>query len=144
MISHILNEDQLNAVSKTLTCTNYSLIQGFPGTGKTETITSIVQMIVNQGLSVIISSHTNSAVDNVLLKLIKKDIKFLRIGRSNRVNNELKNFCDAEVTKDCSSIDELEALYNSYVTYILIAYYYSAAINITLIFFSECFWSYLP
>ena len=41
-----------------------------PGTGKTTTIACLVQVLVARGYSVLLTSFTNSAVDNVLLKLI--------------------------------------------------------------------------
>ena len=44
---------------------------GMPGTGKTTTIASLVQVLVARGCSVLLTSYTNSAVDNVLLKLKK-------------------------------------------------------------------------
>ena len=40
-----------------------------PGTGKTTTITCLVEVLVAQGKSVLLTSYTHSAVDNILLKL---------------------------------------------------------------------------
>ncbi len=54
-----------------LTAKDYALILGMPGTGKTTTITGLVQMLVAQGKDVLIASYTHSAVDNILLKLNK-------------------------------------------------------------------------
>lgn len=48
---------------------DYLLIKGYPGTGKTSTIVALVEALRIQGFSVIVTSYTNSAVDNVLLKL---------------------------------------------------------------------------
>lgn len=50
---------------------DYTLLLGMPGTGKTTTIASLVKVLVARGNSVLLTSHTNSAVDNVLLKLKK-------------------------------------------------------------------------
>ena len=50
---------------------DYTLLLGMPGTGKTTTIACLVQVLVARGNSVLLTSHTNSAVDNVLLKLKK-------------------------------------------------------------------------
>ena len=47
---------------------------GMPGTGKTTTIAYLVQVLVGRGSSVLLTSYTNSAVDNVLLKLKKVNI----------------------------------------------------------------------
>ena len=40
-----------------------------PGTGKTTTIACLVEVLVAQGKSVLLTSYTHSAVDNILLKL---------------------------------------------------------------------------
>lgn len=48
---------------------DYALIIGMPGTGKTSTIVEAVRALVARGRRVLISSYTNSAVDNILLKL---------------------------------------------------------------------------
>ena len=46
------------------------MVLGMPGTGKTTTIACLVQVLVVRGYNVLLTSFTNSAVDNVLLKLI--------------------------------------------------------------------------
>ena len=50
-----------------------------PGTGKTTTIACLVQILVARGYSVLLTSFTNSAVDNVLMKLIENGKR--RIGK---------------------------------------------------------------
>ena len=47
-----------------------TLVVGMPGTGKSATMVAVVKGLVAAGASVLVSSHTNSAVDNVLLKLL--------------------------------------------------------------------------
>ena len=54
-----------------LSAKNYALILGMPGTGKTTTITKIVKLLVDCGKSVLLTSYTHSAVDNILLKVSK-------------------------------------------------------------------------
>lgn len=51
-------------------------VWGPPGTGKTTVITSAVQRAISQGHSVLITSHTNVAVDNVLKSLTEDDSKY--------------------------------------------------------------------
>ena len=65
---------------------DYALILGMPGTGKTFTISQIVKQLVQQGKSVLLTSYTHSAVDNVLLKLVEEGVDFLRLGNSQRVS----------------------------------------------------------
>ena len=51
-------------------CTDYLLLLGMPGTGKTATIVAAVAALVQRGASVLITAYTNSAVDNILLRLL--------------------------------------------------------------------------
>ena len=69
-----LNEDQRAAAQKVITAKDYSLIQGLPGTGKTSTIAFVARLLAAHGKRVLISSYTNAAVDNVLLKLIENGL----------------------------------------------------------------------
>jgi len=85
-----VNEDQASAVRKVLTARDYALILGMPGTGKTTTISHVVQKIIAEGKSVLITAYTNSAVDNLLLKLKGLDVKVLRLGRIDSVHPELQ------------------------------------------------------
>ncbi|TMW58507.1 hypothetical protein Poli38472_010066 [Pythium oligandrum] len=81
-----LNIDQQRAVLKVLNSLDYALILGMPGTGKTSTIAFTVRVLVFLGFSVLISSYTHSAVDNLLLKLINYDLPMLRIGNAAQVH----------------------------------------------------------
>jgi len=56
-------------VEQVLSAQDYALILGMPGTGKTTAIASLIQSLVAQGKTVLLSSYTHSAVDNILLKL---------------------------------------------------------------------------
>ena len=70
-----LNESQRTAIIKTLMAHNYLLIKGYPGTGKTTTIAALIAILVNLGKRVLFTSFTNSAVDNLLLKILH-DVSF--------------------------------------------------------------------
>jgi len=84
-----LNQDQGEAVRKVLSARDYALMLGMPGTGKTTTIVFIIRKLIAEGKSVLLSSYTNSAVDNVLLKLKSVGIDFLRLGRLESVDEQL-------------------------------------------------------
>ena len=75
-----------------MSSTDYTLILGMPGTGKTSTIVHAIKGLVAQGKSVLLSSYTNSAVDNVLLKLLQEGVKFLRLGRQESVHPLLQKW----------------------------------------------------
>lgn len=57
---------------------DYLLIKGYPGTGKTTTIASLIAILVKLEKKVLFTSFTNSAVDNLLLKFIN-DVKNLYV-----------------------------------------------------------------
>jgi len=65
-----LNESQLAAVESAFRA-QISVIEGPPGTGKTQTILNIVANILLRGQTVAVVSNTNSAVENVYIKLEK-------------------------------------------------------------------------
>jgi DNA replication ATP-dependent helicase Dna2 len=54
---------------------DYLLIKGYPGTGKTTTIAALIAILVKLEKKILFTSFTNSAVDNLLLKL-KNDVCF--------------------------------------------------------------------
>ncbi|KPX54874.1 ATP-binding protein, partial [Pseudomonas amygdali pv. photiniae] len=63
-----LNESQLQAVEQAF-LSQISVIEGPPGTGKTQTILNIIANILLQGKTVAVVSNNNSAVENVYEKL---------------------------------------------------------------------------
>lgn len=65
-----LNVDQKAAVRKVIAARDFALIEGFPGTGKSATISLVTRMLVSRGKRVLVTSYTHSAVDNILTKLM--------------------------------------------------------------------------
>ncbi|KAI5565965.1 hypothetical protein BDE02_14G154600 [Populus trichocarpa] len=88
-----LNGDQRRAILKTLTAKDYALILGMPGTGKTSTLVHAVKAMLMRGASILLTSYTNSAIDNLLIKLKAQGIDFLRIGRHEVVHEEVRANC---------------------------------------------------
>lgn len=66
----------------------YSVIEGPPGTGKTQTILNIIANIIVQNKKVIVVSNNNSATTNVLEKLEKYGIDFIVAPLGKRENKE--------------------------------------------------------
>ena len=52
-----------------LTAKDYALNLGMPGTGKTSNMVHAVKALLMRGASILLTSYTNSAVDNLLIKL---------------------------------------------------------------------------
>lgn len=103
-----LNTEQKKALSIFQQAGDYMLLLGMPGTGKTLTLAAIVMLAAKQGKSILLCSHTHSAVDNVLLKLLEFGFSdFARLGRS-------KNITDSRIDPylvnvyDATNVDELE------------------------------------
>ncbi len=80
-----INESQLTAVKQAF-ASQISIIEGPPGTGKTQTILNIVANILLNNHTVAILSNNNSAVENVYEKLAKDQLDYLvaKLGSSDK------------------------------------------------------------
>jgi len=65
-----------------------------PGTGKTTTIAHIIRALVGQGKSVLLTSYTHTAVDNILLKIKNDNINTLRLGSGTKVIHIFQDIFD--------------------------------------------------
>lgn len=98
-----LDENQQEAVIKTLSLDNDSeilLIQGPPGTGKTTTITEMIRQIQKRyrHAKILVASQSNQAVDNVLEKISENEDKILRIGNDeSKISDIAKQFIPNKV-----------------------------------------------
>ncbi|KAM7512220.1 hypothetical protein LguiB_011095 [Lonicera macranthoides] len=102
-----LNDDQRRAILKILTAKDYTLILGMPGTGKTSTMVHAVKALLMRDASILLTSYTNSAVDNLLIKLKAQGIDFIRIGRNEEaVHEEVRDHCISAM--DMHGIEEIK------------------------------------
>ncbi|KAJ8364964.1 hypothetical protein SKAU_G00137950 [Synaphobranchus kaupii] len=110
-----LNKPQKQAMKKVLLSKDYTLIVGMPGTGKTTTICTLVRILHACGFSVLVTSYTHSAVDNILLKLKRFKIGFLRLGRVQKVHPDILPFTEEHQRslREIHTLSELEWLYGS-------------------------------
>ena len=109
-----LNKVQQKAVFKTLMAEQYVLLQGLPGTGKTTLIVALVRLLIEMNKTVLLTAYTHSALDNILLKLVKYgDVKLLRLGKKSRVHPDIHPFCVDAITNS-KNVDELRASYMSF------------------------------
>lgn len=81
------NLSQKEATEKVLT-SQISVIEGPPGTGKTQTILNIIANAVMDGKTVAIVSNNNAATANVLEKLQKYAVSFIAAYLGNKANKE--------------------------------------------------------
>jgi DNA replication ATP-dependent helicase Dna2 len=102
-----MNTDQKNAITKVMSANDYALVLGMPGTGKTTTIAHIIRALVAKGKSVLLTSYTHSAVDNILLKIRDHDIGILRLGASTKIHPEVRQFAIIDAVQR-DSLEELE------------------------------------
>ncbi|XP_045539294.1 DNA replication ATP-dependent helicase/nuclease DNA2 [Papilio machaon] len=107
-----LNIEQQRAVFNALAAKDYALLQGLPGTGKTKTISVLIQMLVALKQRVLVTAHTHSAVDNVLARL-PESIQILRLGSCGRVVPSLLHRCEEKLTSKCDNSEQLAKLYDS-------------------------------
>ncbi|SMY20419.1 unnamed protein product [Zymoseptoria tritici ST99CH_1A5] len=107
-----MNDDQRAAVSKVLSAQDYALILGMPGTGKTTTIAHIIRALLAEGKSILLTSFTHTAVDNILLKIrdIAPKDSILRLGVPAKINPQVQEFCRLASTPR-KSMDEIEEAY---------------------------------
>lgn len=91
-LSEHLNASQRGAIQLALAAEDLAIIHGPPGTGKTTTIVELIQLAVARGEKVLACAPSNTAVDNVLKKLIDSKQKVVRLGHPARVNEHLRTF----------------------------------------------------
>lgn len=93
-----LNEYQQQAVEGAMSAEDLYVIQGPPGTGKTTVISEICYQNAKAGLKTLVASQSNLAVDNALSRLLSnKDIRILRYGRTESIEEEGKKFIEENV-----------------------------------------------
>ena len=108
-----LNESQLQAVERAFSA-QISVIEGPPGTGKTQTILNILANILLRGQTVAVLSNNNAAVENVYEKLEKYSLGHLVAKLGNQDKREAF-FADlptwpSGAPEPAPSLDEIQAL----------------------------------
>lgn len=86
------NKSQFEAVRKAIN-NQISIIEGPPGTGKTQTILNIIANIIRNGQTVAVVSNNNAATDNVYEKLEKYNLDYLcaRLGKKENKDDFINN-----------------------------------------------------
>ncbi len=86
-----LNESQENAVRFALSAEALAIIHGPPGTGKTTTVVELIIQSIERGDKVLACAPSNTAVDNLLERLIDAGQRVVRIGHPARVAERLRD-----------------------------------------------------
>ena len=86
-----LNPSQQEAVRFALAAQDLAIIHGPPGTGKTTTVVELISQAIDQGHKVLACAPSNTAVDNILERLIVSRKKVVRIGHPARVDQRLRD-----------------------------------------------------
>jgi ATP-dependent RNA/DNA helicase IGHMBP2 len=96
-----LDDRQRAAVDAALRAGDIALIHGPPGTGKTRTLVEVVRQRVARGERVLCAAPSNTAVDNLGVRLADAGLRTVRLGHPARVHPALATLTlDAQVDAD--------------------------------------------
>ena len=87
--SPTLNTTQREAVQFALSAEDLAIIHGPPGTGKTTTVVEFVRQAVARDQKILACAPSNTAVDNMLERLVALGVSCVRIGHPARVMSDL-------------------------------------------------------
>ncbi len=112
------NEDQQKAVKAALAAKDLYLIDGPAGTGKTRVLAEVIHQCVKNGLKVLACGPSVYAVDNLIGRMMNRDIKACRIGRSGNSDENIERLSMDTLLKKNNWIkilqDECDTLLESF------------------------------
>ena len=88
----VVNALQRDAIAFALSSQDIAIIHGPPGTGKTTTVAEMIRRAVANGQKILACAPSNTGVDNLLDKLVRKGLRVVRIGHPARVQEELQAY----------------------------------------------------
>ena len=105
-----INQSQYQAVKNAME-NQISVIEGPPGTGKTQTILNIIANLIYNGKSVAVVSNNNSATANVFEKLKQFDFDYIcaTLGRRENKENFIQNQSGLYPNFEYNENDKIEA-----------------------------------
>lgn len=105
-----LNPPQEDAVRFALSARDFAIIHGPPGTGKTTTLVEIIRQAVIRGQRVLACASSNTAVDNLLERLVRTTPHVVRVGHPARVIESLREHTLDELVREHESTDIVREL----------------------------------
>jgi len=105
-----LNPHQKKAVEESLRTESLFLIHGPPGTGKTTTLVESMLQHVRMGKKVLAVADSNTAVDNMVEKLIELKANVIRIGNPARLNQSIISVSLDQLLQDNPDYQEAAVL----------------------------------
>jgi len=84
-----LNDSQNKAIELAVNASDYMVIHGPPGTGKTTTLVNCIKQIPFDELPVLVCAPSNAAVDHLVIKLSEASLNVVRIGNLSRMKDEV-------------------------------------------------------
>ena len=85
-----LNQVQQDCVRFASSANDFALIHGPPGTGKTTTVVAFICECVADNQKVLACAPSNTAVDNLLERLVAEGVRAVRLGHPARVTESLR------------------------------------------------------
>jgi superfamily I DNA and/or RNA helicase len=85
-----LNASQRAAIEFALSAEDLAIIHGPPGTGKTTSVVAFIREAVLRGEKVLACAPSNTAVDNLLERLVDMQLQVVRVGHPARVKEQLR------------------------------------------------------
>ncbi|MBM7624039.1 IGHMBP2 family helicase [Sporohalobacter salinus] len=85
-----LNEPQQEAVKQAMAAEDFFLVYGPPGTGKTMTSIEIIKQAIAPQKDILTTADSNTAVDNLVERLVRDGVNVVRVGHPVRVTPVLR------------------------------------------------------
>ena len=105
-----LNPPQQEAVRFALAAQDVAILHGPPGTGKTTTLAEVIYQAVQRGDRVLACAPSNTAVDNLLERLVSMMPRVLRVGHPARVFESLRGHTLDELVDNDPSSDVIREM----------------------------------